>query len=120
MKKIFSLLLVSFLLIFSAKTSAQALSKEFAPIADTLQKILRKQALATGRIRVDSAIAFKKDLIIYFSNSLAEYPFREDNTELVYSVVKSMLPQEFRSFNLRIVTNGLALEELIPPFYNSK
>jgi hypothetical protein len=120
MKKIFSLLLISFLLIFSAETSAQELNKEFAPIADSLQKILRKQAFATGRIRVDSAIAYKKNLVIYFSNSLAEYPFREDNTELVYSVVKSMLPQEFRSFNLRIVTNGLALEELIPPFYNSK
>ena len=120
MKKIFSLLLVSFLLIFSAETSAQALNKEFAPIADSLQKILRKQAFATGRIRVDSAIAYKNDLVIYFSNSLAEYPFREDNTKLVYSVVKSMLPQKFSSFNLRIVTNGLALEELIPPFYNSK
>ncbi|HCV15048.1 MAG TPA: xanthan lyase [Rikenellaceae bacterium] len=120
MKKIFSLLLISFMLIFSAETYSQTISKEFAPIADTLQKILRKQALATGRIRVDSAIAYKKDLVIYFSNSLAEYPFREDNTELVYSLVKSMLPEEFSSFNLRIVTNGLALEELIPPFYNSK
>ena len=121
MKKILALLVVALSFLNTTVSYSQSLSKErFLPVADSLQKYLKPQAFVTGRVRVDSAVVHKKSLFLYFNSALAEYPVREDNIDNIYSIAGSLLPAEFSGYNLKIVSNGSALEELIPPIHNTK
>lgn len=121
MKKLLISISLAIITFSTINLNAQTVSREdFIPIADSLQKIFKPQAFVTGRIRIDSVVTIKKELFLYFSNALAEYPIREDNMATVYSIAKSMVPEKYKSYNIRVVTNGSAIEELIPPVYNSK
>ncbi len=120
MKPITFFLFCLSLLITSNSLNAQKIeNSRFIPVADSLQKVLKNSAFVTGKIRIDSVIAGKNHLKIFFNPALSEYAFREDNTKLVYEVAKSLLPEEYEESELHLYSNGSLIEEFIPPFYKS-
>ncbi len=91
----------------------------FTPLADSLQKHFKPKAFVSGRIKIDSVFTYNTDILFYFSNSLAEYPFRENDVSYIYRVAKEIVPNEYKNLKIRVITNGSAIEELVPPIYNS-
>jgi len=122
MNKIFiSAILLLFSLLASTNLSAQKIDKEqFSYIADTLQAIYKPTAMVFGKIRVDSVVTDKKKLTLYFSNPLSEYPFREEIVARTYALVNELLPAEYNGYNIGIVSNRSAIEDLIPPYYRTE
>ncbi|MFA7135035.1 MAG: xanthan lyase [Bacteroidales bacterium] len=91
----------------------------FKPLADSLQQYFQSKAYVGGKIRVDSIFAYSKDIVIYLNNSLAEYPFRDSDLNYIYKVVNQTIPNKYINHKVRVVTNGSAIEELVPPIYSS-
>lgn len=91
----------------------------FKPLADSLQFYFQSTAYVGGKIRVDSVFAYSKDIVIYLNNSLAEYPFRDSDLDYIYNVVNQTIPNKYINHKVRVVTNGSAIEELVPPIYSS-
>ncbi len=89
--------------------------RELSYISDSLQQKMSPSAYVAGKIRLDSVFVHDTDLILYFNNALSEYPFREQNVKEIYEKVGNLLPDKFKSLNLRIVSNRLAIEEFIIP-----
>lgn len=116
---------ISFILIFSLFFTTFSFAQKvkitgFIPIADSLQQHFKPSAFVTGKIRIDSVFAYQTDIVLYFSNPLAEYPFRENDISSVYKIVRNNIPNEYKNLKIRVVTNGSAIEELVPPIYTSK
>lgn len=120
MKPITLFLFCLSLLITANSLNAQKIDNSgFIHIADSIHKTLNKSAFVTGKIRVDSVIAGKNFLKLFFNPTLSEYPFREDNTTQIYQTAKSLLPEEYRGHQLEIYSNGSLIQEFIPPYYKS-
>jgi len=92
----------------------------FLPIADTLQKVLKNSAFVVGKIKLDSVVTSDKSISLFFNSALSEYPFRDESTNYLYTRVLSMLPAELSGYNIKLISNGSAIEEMIPPLYSSK
>ncbi len=121
MKKISHSIITICLFIISNFTFAQKVEiSRFLPIADTLQSVLKNSAFVIGKIKLDSVIRSNSSINLYFSTPLSEYSFRDDNTEFIYTLVRSMLPIEFSGYDLKLISNGSAIEEMIPPLYSNR
>jgi len=92
----------------------------FNPLADSLQMHFKTLAFVRDKIKIDSVFAYDTDIILYLSNPLSEYPFREDDVNYIYKTVQNTIPKIFRGHKVRVVTNGSAVEELVPPIYRVK
>ena len=114
-------ILLLFLLPVSANLSAQKIEKEqFSHIADTLQSLYKPTAYISGKIQIDSVTIEKKSISLFFNTVLSEYPLREEMVSLTYALAKDLLPIEYSGYNVKIISNRSAIEDLIPPFYKSK
>lgn len=56
----------------------------------------------------------KKTLTVTADEYFAAQEFTPETTDHIYKKVKDELPKVYRDYQLRIVTNGMAIEELIP------
>jgi hypothetical protein len=92
-------------------------SSIFTPLSDTLGKLISNKAMVYGKIRVDSAFEYNSDIVIYFNNALAEYPFRQSLVDSIYTIAANYTNSILSEKKIRIVTNGSALEELVTPFF---
>lgn len=59
----------------------------------------------------------EKKVEVSLSKDFSYVPFREDNIDDVYNAVKSLIPSEYKNYQLTIKTLGQPIEELIPNFY---
>ncbi|MHC1778742.1 MAG: xanthan lyase [Bacteroidales bacterium] len=121
MMKPITFFLVCASLLFTANSlNAQKIdNSRFTPIADSIQKTLKTSAFVTGKIRIDSVIAGKNLLKLFFNQAFSEYPFREDNIKLVYQIAKSLITKEYEEVELQLFSNGSLIEEFVPPLYKS-
>lgn len=108
-----------------------ALSESVAPAQDAA-RILRKAEVRLSEWRnplteyshiakpkIDSVKLGddKKTLTLYFAPALSYYPFREAECAVFTASVKSALGRKFGRYEVRIVTNGFGLSELVPNIY---
>ncbi len=111
-----AVLIILLVKLISTNLSAQKIDhRELSFIADSVNSTFKKKAFVTSRIRLDSAIIFKKELKLYFNNSLSEYFFTNSTTQELFNVVEKLLPQSFSQYKLNIFTNGSQISELVPP-----
>lgn len=73
-----------------------------------------------GRVRLDSIRLSGKNLNLYYSPTLAQYPLRADVCQDIYAILREGLPQSLSGYNLRAVTEGKEIRELIPAYYKEK
>ena len=79
-------------------------------------------ALALNKYsRIDSIIIDKesKKLNIYFNDSFATIPFREQNVSTIYRTLKTYLAPKFRKYSLHIYAADQPITQLIPNYYRS-
>ncbi|MDR0658265.1 MAG: xanthan lyase [Mediterranea sp.] len=93
---------------------SQALPPEIQTgIGDYLTGYSRKE-ISAGKIRIDSVAVEGKTLLLFAGINCSYIPFREENTEEIYKGVRALLPREYASHKLQIITDRHAIEELIP------
>lgn len=98
------------------------------------KRLLRKAQSAAGKFseeaRTRSSFSSKVDTVIIdnhkktFTLKLAEgfsdNPFREENTNDYYSLLKDVSGRKFRKYSFSIETMGKEISELIPNYYRTK
>lgn len=62
----------------------------------------------------------KTTIEINASAELAYYPMRKESIDLIYSEVRKVLPERYRSATLQIYVKGRTIEELIPQYYGNQ
>ncbi|HSP88307.1 MAG TPA: hypothetical protein VLN45_09250, partial [Ignavibacteriaceae bacterium] len=60
-----------------------------------------------------------KSVEIYFSKELSFIPFRKENVNEIYSVIKNLYGENFRDYKFSIITLRKPIEELIPNYFRS-
>ena len=61
-----------------------------------------------------------KRLTIYASESFAYQPFKQETVDAIYKQIQSILPGPVYYYKIKLMTDGKAIEELIPNIYRSK
>ncbi len=91
MKKILLPIIILFSIFFNVTFAQKKDTFRFLPIADTLQRVLKNSAFVIGKIKLDSIVTSSNSINLFFNTPLSEYPFRDDNTEFIYTLVRSMI-----------------------------
>ena len=73
-----------------------------------------------GRIRLDSAVISGKRLDLYYNTVLADYPMRPDVCRDIYAILRDSLPASLSGYELRALSEGKEITELIPVFYRTE
>lgn len=106
--------------LLSQVVAAQDVSQEVRTrIGRYLTETARKE-IAVGKINIDSVAVKGRELTLFANTNCSYIPFREENVASIYGGVRSLLPSEFREYQLQIQTDRHAIEELIPLALRSK
>lgn len=57
-----------------------------------------------------------RTLVIYVDGTFAQQEFSQKSTQKIYSNIKDELPKPYRKYQLKVMTNGMAIEQLIPNY----
>jgi len=61
-----------------------------------------------------------KRIDIYANEGFGEQPFREAMVNKIYSDIKRLMPDEFKSYTIEVYTDNNSIENLIPDFYRTR
>ncbi len=106
-------LLTFFVNILSADTVSKNI-KDFSFLEREINNIFKQEAAILSNIRIDSVYIHNQDVIIYFNKTLSEYPIRESHIKQLYQILNKSTDNKHTNKNIRMVTNGSILEELVP------
>ena len=100
MKKIILIILTTFGL--CATSSGQsAIIKDFQPVCDSLDVMLKENRDVKGRLRIKSIMKRGKVLDFYFTESLGDYPWRKGEPEWFRKELKKRFPEKYRKRYLK-------------------
>ena len=117
--KQFLFILLFFL--FSLPASAQQLPIDVrSDISNLLENISNRYIALKGHIKITSARVINKRVVIMTDVNGSYMPFREDNVKEIYDGVRELLPEEYKSYPIDIITNKRKIENLIPNIYRTK
>jgi hypothetical protein len=111
-------LFFAFTFVVASASAQSALSKsECTAIASKLQSITLKE-VAGSYVKVNEVRIRNRKVEVRASAELAYYPMRPESVEHIYDSVRTALPEKFRSYPIKIYSEGKLIEELIPQYYN--
>lgn len=100
---------------------SQTLSDEVKTrMGNYLTALAKKQISINGSIRIDSVAVEGKNLLLFANTNCSYIPFREDNVAEIYREVRNMLPPAYTGYNVQLITDQHAIEQLIPLALRSK
>ena len=113
MKKIILIILTTFGL--CATSSGQsAIIKDFQPVCDSLDVMLKENRDVKGRLRIKSIMKRGKVLDFYFTESLGDYPWRKGEPEWFRRELKRRFPEKYKSYDLgNIYSKTITLNRLV-------
>ena len=113
MKKLI-LTIFAFLALCSGSFGQSAIIKDFQPVCDSLDVMLKKNRDVKGKLRLKSIMKRGKLLDIYFTESLGDYPWREGEPEWFRKELKKRFPDKYKSYGLgAIYSKNIALDRLV-------
>ena len=77
---------------------------------------VKLEKLAVDSIKIDNET---RKLDVYVSLRLAYIPMRQNNVQQLYQDFKSIIPSEYKDYQLTIYSGERSIEQLIPNYYNS-
>ena len=75
---------------------------------------VKVEKIAVDSIKVDDDA---QKLDVYVNLRLAYIPMRQDNVQQLYSDITSIVPQDYKKYQLTILSGERAIEQLIPNYY---
>ena len=113
---------ITLFILFSHSAIAQSNSNLIKQIGDTLNVIANREVQAGNvTVRNLSISSKSKTITISANENLGSLPFREENVTEIYSVIRSILPEEYSRYAIYCKVGENRIEDLIPNYYrNSK
>ena len=108
------LILIASLMALSLGSYAQSISKDFAPVCDSLDVLIKKRhSINHGELKIKSIMKRGDVLDFYFTESLGDFPWREGEPQWFRDELKSRFPEKYRKYKLgSIFSKQLKLEQL--------
>ncbi len=128
MKNIFfNMLLLFFSVYYFFGCTSKEIIKEKKPLEikiDSLRRVIKTKSfpfVIPTSTKLDTIIIdnSNKSVVIKLSKEFSYYPFREKNVRNIYSLFKSYLGDQYKSYDFHIRTIGYDIEELIPNYYRT-
>lgn len=112
---------ILFLLFIPIATQLQAQNGLQAQLGDSLT-VIANQYSSIGKIERVRLLVNKneKRITVDVSPSFSYIPFRPENVEQIYAVIKSVVSKHYPNYSISCVTNKQKIEELIPNYYRKK
>lgn len=122
MKYFVSCLLALFVSVQHTTVKAQKLSADVKEVISYRLDTLLRKDLAIGKIMVDSVVVSeRKKQVRFYANANCSYvPFRQNNVDDAYRLVKACLPDAYSRYKVELITDGRLIEELIPLYYQNE
>ena len=115
MKKILSIIIFSLLLAVSAKGQS-AIVREFKPVCDSLATLIEERNTIDGKLTLQAVMKRGSVLDFYFTESLGDYPWREEDIRWFRTALKNLFPDKYRKFSLgEIYSKRVAYSKLTTP-----
>jgi hypothetical protein len=104
----------AFLSLCFASFGQSAIIKDFQPVCDSLDVLLKENRDVKGKLRLKSIMKRGNVLDFYFTESLGDYPWREGEPAWFRKELKKRFPEQYKSYNLGIVhSKNIALDRLV-------
>ncbi len=121
--------LILFLSIFALPLLSEAqnppYSASFKPIADSITSYLGDRAQFRSGIAFDTLLFVTspnnhktRNIAIYFSPRLSEYPIRDIDVRAINAIVSGMLPEYLSKYPFTIFSSNTSLEDLSSQYYS--
>ncbi len=111
-KKIITIL--AFLSLCSVSFGQSAIIKDFQPVCDSLDVLLKENRDVKGRLRIKSIMKRGNVLDFYFTESLGDFPWREGEPAWFKRELKRRFPEKYKNYSLGIVhSKNIALDRLV-------
>ena len=112
------------LLVFAQVNSATGQPKKLIKKANATAVKFSEEAQKRSSFssKVDSVIIDnqQKTFILKMAEGFSDNPFREENTEDYYSILKDVSGRKFKKYTFRIETMGKEIGDLIPNYYRTE
>lgn len=110
------LLLTLLLLFCAAQLPAQDFTSDFKPLKDTLTTLSCEHFAVKSQIEVWRVMRRGKNLDIYFSRHLSDYPWRTGDAEWFRNTLKEFWPENLSAYKLgEVFCRSTNLKDLITP-----
>ena len=86
-------------------------------------KSSRSEVYNPGLEKRKNKIVLDKDsktVTLYCNESFAGQPFTQGVVDTIYSDIKKMLPREYRKYKIKVMYNGVSIDERVPNIYRKK
>ena len=113
-------LLIFIIICLSAVSSMAQTAKDEAKLADNLkQYFLHYKPKGTKLTQQPRMLDYQLDkqaktLTITADEYFSAQEFTPDITERIYKKINGAIPKVFREYQITVITNGMAIDELIP------
>lgn len=117
MKKTVCFLIAGLLAVSSFATDSGDLKSDItACIMAEAQKHFAAKAIKVDTVYIRKK---KKEVEVRLNANAADIPFREPIVKTLYQQVRNLLPDAYRKYSLRIITDEQPIESLIPNYYRT-
>lgn len=98
----------------AAALGQSAIIKDFQPVCDCLDSLLKENRDVKGALRMKSIMKRGKVLDFYFTESLGDYPWREGEPQWFKNELKKRFPEKYRKYDLgAIYSKNISIDRLV-------
>ena len=102
------------LILCTTSFGQSAIMKDFLPVCDSLDVVLKENRDVKGKLRLKSIMKRGKVLDFYFTESLGDYPWRKGEPQWFRKELKKRFPEKYRNYDLGAVySKNIALDRLV-------
>ncbi len=114
------ILIVLLLVLIQIQAKAQ-IDREYTDrIQDSVNIYLQQRALPKREAKLDTMTVNKGTVRVLFKKGLAEYPIREDDIPALQNIVRNNIPDEYRKYNICILSDGTDIKHYVSKYYSRK
>lgn len=88
-------------------------------VSESLTEYLKKQIAGKTVVKTIVADPNKQRIVVTMDENLAYLSLKESDVEQLYLLVKSLLPDSLQKSRIELLSDGKAVEELVPNVFRS-
>lgn len=93
-----------------------AIVRDFKPACDSLATLIKERNTITGKLTLQAVMKRGSTLDFYFTESLSDYPWHEEDIRWFRTTLKSLYPDKYRKYGLgEIYGKRIAYSKLTTP-----
>ena len=111
------LIITAFLFALGISSKAQStIVKDFKPVCDSLSILIQERNTVNGKLSLQAVMKRGSSLDFYFTESLSDYPWYEEDTKWLRNTLKSLFPDNYSSYKLGdIYSKRVSYNNLVTP-----